>query len=127
MGTNMDRDIYESYSDVVRWTTVLTLAAIRACYPVHDFQFDVSDAFQATRTDDDPSDSPKPLYYRQGPGFEVYGANGEKLVCRALKLTKGGLIQPDCSVLSLVARARSVLAPALKSTGPTVRSWCAAL
>ena len=89
VGTNMDRDIYESYSDVVRWTTVLILAAIRACYPVHDFQFDVSDAFQATRTDEDPSDSPKPLYYRQGPGFEVYGANGEKLVCRALTAHQG--------------------------------------
>ena len=37
VGTNMDRDIYESFSDVVRWTTVLILAAIRACYPVIDF------------------------------------------------------------------------------------------
>ena len=72
VGTNMDRDIYESYSDVVRWTTVLILAAIRACYPVHDFQFDVSNAFQATRTDENPSESPKPLYYYQPPGFVVY-------------------------------------------------------
>ena len=66
VGTNMDRDIYESFSDVVCWTTVLILAAIRACYPVLDFQFDVSNAFQATRTDDDPSDSPKPLYCANG-------------------------------------------------------------
>jgi hypothetical protein len=74
---------------VVRWTSVLILAAIRACYPVHDFQFDVSDAFQSTRTDSDPLDMPKPLYYRQAPGFEVTGANGEKLVCRALTAHQG--------------------------------------
>jgi hypothetical protein len=73
----------------VSWTTVLILAAIRACYPVHDFQFDVSNAFQATRTDEDPSESPKPLYYNQPPGFAVYGANGEKLVCRALTAHQG--------------------------------------
>ena len=79
----MSRDIYESFSDVVRWTTVLILAAIRACYPVHDFQFNVSDAFQSARTDD-PLDTPRPLYYKQAPGFEVTGANGEKLVCRAI-------------------------------------------
>jgi hypothetical protein len=89
VGTNMSRDIYESFSDVVRWTSVLILAAIRACYPVHDFQFDVSDAFQSTRTDSDPLDTPKPLYYRQAPGFEVTGANGEKLVCRALTAHQG--------------------------------------
>jgi hypothetical protein len=88
VGTNMSRDIYESFSDVVRWTTVLILAAIRACYPVHDFQFDVSDAFQSTRTDD-PLEMPKPLYYKQAPGFEVTGANGAKLVCRALTAHQG--------------------------------------
>jgi hypothetical protein len=38
----------------------MILVAIRACYPVHDFQFDVSDAFQSTRTDD-PLEMPKPV------------------------------------------------------------------
>ena len=32
---------------------------------------------------------PKPLYYKQAPGFEVTGANGEKLVCRALTAHQG--------------------------------------
>ena len=85
----LSRDIYESFSDVVRWTTILILAAIRACYPVHDFQFDVSDAFQSTRTDDDPLETPKPLYYKQAPGFEVTSAKGEKLVYRALTAHQG--------------------------------------
>ena len=74
---------------MVRWTTVLILAAIRACYPVYDFQFDVSDAFQSTRTDSDPLAMPKTLDYRQAPGLEVTRSNGEKLVCRALTAHQG--------------------------------------
>ena len=38
---------------------------------------------------DDPLEMPKPLYYKQAPGFEVTGTNGEKLVCRALTAHQG--------------------------------------
>ena len=84
VGTGMDRDVYESFADVVRFTTVLVLVALRSSYKLIDFQFDVCDAFQATRTDDDPDDPPPLLYYRQATGFDTRGPNGERLVCRAL-------------------------------------------
>ena len=50
--SNMDRDVYVSFSDVLRWHSFLILVSIRATYRgVVSFHFDVSDAFQSTRTD----------------------------------------------------------------------------
>ena len=79
MGGNMDRDIYDSFSDVVRWTTVILIFNLRARYDLVDFHFDISNAFQSTRTDN-MNDQPR-LFSYQAPGFEVKGPNGEKLVC----------------------------------------------
>eukprot|EP00966_Prymnesium_polylepis_P141662 3271355-Prymnesium_polylepis.2 len=100
MGGDMSREIYESYSDVMKWVTLLIMGAIRSSYKVDDFQFDISDAFQATRTDkpvaplngpnvgDQLSNGPR-LFYRQAPGFEEFGPNGEKMVCAAKTAQQG--------------------------------------
>ena len=65
-GTGMDRDMYKSFADVVRFTTIKVFACIRAAYGyvgtfngervgMLTFQFDIGDFFQSTRTDSDPS------------------------------------------------------------------------
>jgi hypothetical protein len=80
----MDRDVYTSYADVMRMTSLKVIVAIRAAYyPLTiDFQGDLVDAFQATRTDGsvpEITDSER-LYIYQPKGFEEFGPNGEELV-----------------------------------------------
>eukprot|EP00966_Prymnesium_polylepis_P054639 1262882-Prymnesium_polylepis.1 len=47
----MDRDMYESFHDVMRSTSLWIMANIAAHYEVIDLQLDVSNAFQAARRD----------------------------------------------------------------------------
>eukprot|EP00966_Prymnesium_polylepis_P052555 1216904-Prymnesium_polylepis.1 len=47
----MDRDVYESFHDVMRNTTLWIMADIAAHYDVINLQLDVSNAFQAARRD----------------------------------------------------------------------------
>ena len=85
VGTGMDREVYDSFSDVLRWETLLVLVAIRANYKgIRDFHFDVKDAFQATRTDTAQSEAvrnqPK-VYCHQAPGFVELDPDGVPYVC----------------------------------------------
>ena len=87
VGTGMDRDVYESFSDVLCWTTFLVLCAILANYDVIDVHFDVANAFQDTKTDE-LGELPD-LFYHLAPGFEQHDANGGKLCCRAKTAHQG--------------------------------------
>ena len=93
VGTGMDREIYNAYSDVMRMSSLKTIAAIRGAYYTQliSFQADVSDAFQSTRIDGPEHKDMKPIYVQQAKGFEKYGPNGQHLVCR-LNVTMQGLI-----------------------------------
>ena len=53
VGTNMDRGVYQSFADVVRFPTILVLPAMRATYDLVDFQFDVNNAFQDLVSDNE--------------------------------------------------------------------------
>ena len=69
----MNRDLYDAYSEVIRWETLLILIAIRASYAgIVDFHFDVGSAFQATRTYDIDSKTMPDLYCEQAKGFERF-------------------------------------------------------
>ena len=93
VGTGMDRDIYDSFSDVMRWETLLLLVAIRANYKgVVDFHFDVKDAFQATRTDTARSAEVQkrpPTFCYQAPGFVQLDTDGIPYVLEVLTAHQG--------------------------------------
>ena len=86
-GGRMDRDIYESFADTMRSFTLKFMCALRGHYHVITFQFDVGNAFQTTRTDED--DSQPRLFTEQANGFVEYGANGERLVAEVLAAMQG--------------------------------------
>ena len=44
----MDRDVYDSFADTVKWPTVCVITTIGAAYLVILFHFDVQNAFQST-------------------------------------------------------------------------------
>jgi len=90
VGTGMDREVYDAYSEVMHWNTLLMLIAIRASYAgIVDFHFDVGSAFQATRTDD-PDDAELPsLYCEQAKGFERYDSQGNAFVVKVLTAHQG--------------------------------------
>ena len=67
---------------------MLVRAAIRAHYAVEDWQFDIGNAFQATRTDSPDSQHLPELYYEQAKEFEERGPNGEKLVAEIMEAAK---------------------------------------
>ena len=96
MGGNMDRSKYNSFSDTVRWATVMLIVTIRAAYDVVDFHFDISNAFQNTRTDEHAR-APKTqraarrLFCRQAPGFEERAPNGAKQVAEILVGFQGAI------------------------------------
>jgi hypothetical protein len=78
VGTPMDRTLYASLSLVVRSMSVRIIACIYITY--HELliaiQFDIVNAFQATRTDGPDSKLPR-LFIEQSPGHEEEGPNGE--------------------------------------------------
>ena len=87
-GTGMDRDMYKSFSEMMRMSTFQVIVAVGATYYalLCKFTLDVNDAFQATRTDK-PGEKQPPLYCRQPPGFEQRGdgttfPKGTRLVCK---------------------------------------------
>jgi hypothetical protein len=52
MGGGMDPNLFHSFADTVRWSSVCCIhaLALRASFDVVDFHFDIKNAFQATRT-----------------------------------------------------------------------------
>ena len=96
----MDRDMYMSRSDVVRFTTIKIFACMRAAYRkwLLDVQFDVKDAFQATRLDKPMDDGrvsnrdgtakSERLFCMQPPGF-IETIDGEPAVAEVLVSLQG--------------------------------------
>ena len=80
----------------MRWATVVLIATLRAAYDVVDFHFDISNAFQNTRTDEQAR-APKTqkaarrLFCRQAPGFEERAPDGSKQVAEILVGFQGAI------------------------------------
>ena len=81
-GGSMDRDMYKAFTETLRMTSFRIIMALKAGYYKFFccFLLDCSNAFQATRTDDDP-DQPL-LYCWPAPGFERYDEKGERMACK---------------------------------------------
>ena len=84
-GTNMDRDLYKSFSEMARMSSFKIILAIKGTYykQLCAYYSDEKDAFQSTPAENEKGTLPE-CYCKQAPGFEEYGPNGEKLVCRVL-------------------------------------------
>ena len=53
VGTTMDRDVYESFSDTVRHSTIKVVMTIKAQHPwLHEYYFDVTNAFPTTAVEE---------------------------------------------------------------------------
>ena len=96
VGTNMDRDMYDSFADTVKWLSVCIIGTIGAAYYVYLFHFDVKNAFQSTRTDIRAC-APKLvklnriLYVEQAPGHVIKGADGKAKICQLKVGMQGGI------------------------------------
>ena len=96
MGGNMDRNLFHSFADTVRWTSVCCILALRASYDVVDFHFDVKNAFQATRTDDSAR-APKirqqqrRMYHTQAHGHVELDEHGVPYVCESFVAQQGAI------------------------------------
>ena len=90
-GTGMDRDVYESFHDVMRATSLWIMANIAAHYNVIDVQFDVGNAFQAARRDTSSAHGkPLPkLFAHYPPGFQEVDADGNKMCAEVLSAHQG--------------------------------------
>ena len=79
VGTGMSREIFKSFQQVARITSINILTIIFSAYMdlLEDIQMDDSNAFQATRTDTDSAvDQARPkLYADMAPGFVQYDHN----------------------------------------------------
>ena len=79
----MNRSIYKSFAETMQMVSFRIILGIKAAYYrlLLTFEFDLSNAFQNTRTDRPGQEYP-PIYCYQAPGFERRGSNGERLVCQ---------------------------------------------
>ena len=86
-GGTMDRELYKSFAEMMRQSSLNILWGLKAMYykKLTDGGLDLSDAFQGTATVDEEGnlkEGENEFYTRQAAGFVKYGPNGEKLVCR---------------------------------------------
>ena len=92
-GTGMDRDMYESFHDVMRSTSLWIMANIAAHYDVIDLQLDVSNAFEAARRDrPDDNAHKKPrakLFAHYPPEFQRVDDAGFKQCAEVLSAHQG--------------------------------------
>ena len=86
-GGGMDRELYKSYAEMMRASSMNVIWALKASF--YDLLaaslLDFSDAFQATSTVDESGElreGESELYCRQAPGFVKFGPQGQRLVCR---------------------------------------------
>ena len=93
VGTGMSKEIFKSFQQVARTTSVNILTIIFCAYMkfLEDIQMDDSNAFQATRTDtDSPADQARPkLYAEMAPGFVEYDADGVPMIYELLTSFQG--------------------------------------
>ena len=90
----MDREVYKSYSEMVRISTVQIIWAIKAAFwnLICQCKADAENAFQATRTvnkDGSMMDGQPEFYCQQARGFTKFGPKGEKLCCRVKCFMQG--------------------------------------
>ena len=86
-GGSMDRDVFKSYAEMMRTTSLNILWGIAAEFydELAKALMDLKDAFQSTATvdaDGNLKEGENELFTEQAPGFKKYGPNGEELVCR---------------------------------------------
>ena len=91
---DMDREVYKSYSEMVRISTVQIIWAIKAAFwnLICQCKADAENAFQATRTvnkDGSMMDGQPEFYCQQARGFTKFGPKGEKLCCRVKCFMQG--------------------------------------
>jgi len=75
-------DYQETFSPVIKMTTLRTLIAVSAHYGYDMSQSDVTTAFLHSEVDED-------IYMRQPPGHEVVGKDGQTLACHLRKSLYG--------------------------------------
>ena len=75
-------DFVETFSPVTRMDVIRLVICIAAILNLYLFNMDVKTAFLNAPVEE-------VIYVEQPPGFEKYGPNGEKLVCRMLKSLYG--------------------------------------
>ena len=86
-GGTMDRNLFKSFAEMMRPTSLNILWAIKSEFfdKVTALMIDLKDAFQSTATvnaDGKLKEGEREFYTRQAPGFKKYGPKGEELVCR---------------------------------------------
>ena len=86
-GGGMDRDLYKSYAEMMRASSMNIIWALKAAFfdMLTEALLDCSDAFQATSTVHENGELPEgenELYCRQAAGFVKFGPQGQRLVCR---------------------------------------------
>ena len=86
-GGNMDRDMYKSYAEMMRSTSMNIGWGLKGEFfkTLIDALLDLGNAFQSTRTVDKDGKQLKgepEFYTEQPPGFKKYGPNGEEMVCK---------------------------------------------
>ena len=86
-GGTMDRDLFKSYAEMMRLTSLNVLWGIKSEFydELSAMLLDLKDAFQSTSTvepDGSLKEGEREFYTEQPPGFKKYGPNGEELVCR---------------------------------------------
>ena len=123
VGTGMDRDIYAAYSDVMRMSSLKIIIAIRAGYYalLVDFQGDLVDAFQTTRTDGSVPEieDEEYIYIYLPKGFEKYGPNGQELFGRLNSALQGRID----SARKLSTAAHNLLVHPKHGVGLTRSVW----
>ena len=88
-GGRMDRSVYKAHAETLRAVTFKIIISLKAGYWIYfcTFLIDCSNAFQATRTDDDPN--AVKLYCWPAPGFTKLNARGERMVCEVNTAMQG--------------------------------------
>ena len=86
-GGTMDRNIFKSYAEMMRHSSLNILWGIKSEFytKLAEALFDLKDAFQSTGTVEESGelmDGEHEFYTDQAPGFKKYGSDGEELVCR---------------------------------------------
>ena len=119
-GGTMDRDLFKSYAEMMRLTSLNIMWGIKSEFynELSSVLIDLKDAFQSTSTvepDGFLKEGERELYTEQAPGFKRYGPNGEELVCRQKCYMQGridataGFDKPIMQILTKSAKFAPLL------------------
>ena len=87
IGTQMDRNVYATFADYMRMSSMKIVIIVTKVYGLFQFQLDDKNAFQNTPVD--PA-APK-IYSRQAPGFVEKDEDGIPFICEYLTCLQGGI------------------------------------